>query len=167
MLSLKIEKNPFILATVDEYTRHIPEKEYKSFMSALFGTQHSYLNGLDRVAKVAESFKPVQDNSTDKEANRLIDLVRGLNDKVYRDAEESGRTFDDQLSGTSFKGLDERDNAILSNVKPHYSLKLLIAKINTYGTTLDALTSFKQAIESYNNGHTLAIDNKVTKMIGR
>lgn len=83
MMSLKIDRNPFITSTIDEYTKDINPSDYKSFMTALFGTQHQYLNGLDRVAKVADSFKQ---DMTDNLLSNTKSQAKAMYDKFYNES---------------------------------------------------------------------------------
>jgi hypothetical protein len=146
MKSLKIDNNPFIYATVDEFISHLKPTDYKAFMSELFGTQHSFLNGLDRIAKVAETFKPIVSDDTEARANELIALVYSMNATVFDNAKTSGRTFDDELRGTKFKNIED-DIVILNQVKPYTDFKQLVSKISCYATSLEQLQAFKRAIE--------------------
>jgi len=166
MISLKIEKNPFIVSTIDEFTKDIHPANYKAFMTALFGSQHAYLNGIDRVAKVAETFKEVilEVDHTEIKAKELIDLVKGMNESIYRDSEHMEVTFDDLLEVVKFPTVCKDDVAILSQVKPFNDMKLLIKNINTYQTTMEAIRAFKSAIELSGNSEQLSYEvNKMLK----
>jgi len=148
MQSLKIEKNPFIYATIDEYIAHLKPTDYKSFMSELFGTQHQYLNGLDRVAKVAEQFKPqVLVDEFEEEAKRLIELAYSMNNAVFQDHIKTGRRFEELLELVKFPELSEHDYAVLNNVSPHNSLNVLLGNINTYTTSQTQLQAFIDALK--------------------
>ena len=148
MISLKIEKNPFIVSTIDEFTSNIKPTEYKSFMTALFGNQHAYLNGIDRVAKVAEQFKPsIQDNSMELKAKELILWCETANSTIFDNAKKSGRTFEDELKGTKFISLSDSDMSVLNQVKPYMSHKELINNIRVYQTSKDTLSAFMDALK--------------------
>jgi len=166
MISLKIENNPFIVSTIDEYVKDIKPTEYKNFMSELFGTQHSYLNGLDRVSKVAEKFKPIIVDDIEAKAIELIELVYSMYNTVFENAKMSGRTFEDELKGTKFLNIDVEDIAIISTIKQHYGLKSIIANIGIGWNGKEQINAFKSAIKlSGSNGY--AIENKkVMNMIG-
>lgn len=157
MMSLKLNKNPFIYSTIDEYIAHLQPTDYKSFMSELFGVHHSYLNGLDRVAKVAETFKPVSIDETEAKANELIALVYSMNETVFENAKTSGRTFEDELKGTKFRNIDD-EIVILNQVKPYTDYKQLVSKVSCYATSLEQLQAFKNAIK-YAGSHIEIIEN--------
>lgn len=149
MISLKIDKNPFIYSTIDEFVSHITPTNYKEFMTELFGTQHAYLNGLDRIAKVAEQFKPqAKDSSLELKAKELIQWCESANSTVFDNATKSGRTFEDELKGTSFARLAMNDDEfrILNQVKPYCNYKQLIANIRSYQTSEEALKAFVRAL---------------------
>ena len=162
MQSLKIDNNPFIFATVDEYIAHLKPVEYKSFMKELFGTQHQYLNGLDRVAKVAEQFKPHTIDPCEDQAKQVINLVRSMNEAVFNNAKATGRTFDAELKITAFPTVSNEDIAILNNVKPYYEYKSLVTNINHYSTAKECLEAFKMAISRKDN---IALSNQVTQRL--
>ena len=152
MQSLKIDNNPFISATIEEYISHLHQTKYKSFMSKLFGTQHQYLNGLDRVAKVAEQFKP--QTSIDEitlRAKQLIRWCENANSIVFDNSTKSGRTFEDELKGTKFTNLNDSDLAILNAVRPYCDHKQVTSKIRAYQTSEEAINAFKTAIKFTSN----------------
>jgi len=148
MQSLKIEKNPFIYATIDEYITHLKPTDYKAFMSELFGTQHQYLNGLERVAKVAEQFKPQEEeNLIEYEAKELIRWCETSNATIFDNAKASGRTFDDELKGTKFPNVSNTDKAIFNAVKTYCDYKQLIGNIRTYQDGNIQLQAFIDALK--------------------
>ena len=150
MMSLKIDSNPFIIATIDEFIAHIKPTEYKSFMTELFGTQHAYLNGLDRVAKVAEQFKPqVQENPHEAKAKELIQWCETANATVFDGAKKSGTTFDDEMNHTGFVRLinESETMAILNAVKPYCDFKQLIGNISCYQDSQVQLQAFIDALK--------------------
>ncbi len=164
MQSLKIDNNPFISATIDEYISHINQTEYKAFMGELFGTQHQYLNGLDRVAKVAEQFKPVVDDGLEVEARRLIDLVRGINHSIFKDSENMSIPFSDLINQIKLDAMiTKTDLAILNAVKPHREAKLLISEINTYQDGNIQLQAFIDALK-YSSSDAIQIANPLQKL---
>jgi len=88
-----------------------------------------------------------------------------MNNAIFENAKMSGRTFEDELQGTKFLGLRDKDEAILNQVKPYCEYKQLISNINTYATSLEQLKAFKQAIE-YTHSYSGAIEcSRVSKMI--
>lgn len=97
------------------------------------------------------------DDEITKEAKRLIDLTRAMNESVYQEYIRTGIPFNDLLDRAKFTGVSQNDIAILDKVKPHYSHKLLVGRINHFQTTLEAISVFKKAILSKNN---FAIENK-------
>jgi len=167
MLSLKIESNPFISATIDEFIAHIKPNEYKSFMTALFGSQHAYLNGIDRVAKVAETFKEVilEVDEVELKAKELIDLVHSMDYTIELKHAETSIDYNTLLNDVKFPTLSKDDEAILNNVKPYCSYKLLISNIRAYQTTKDALNAFIQAVKQSEKSGSLEISSDVRKMI--
>lgn len=86
------------------------------------------------------------EDDTTKEAKRLIDIARAMNESVYQEHIKTGVPFSDLLEVANFVSVSKDDIAIMDQVKPYYSYKTLIANINHYQTTLDALNAFKDAI---------------------
>lgn len=165
MTSLKIDKNPFIFSTIDEFISPIKPTEYKEFMGELFGTQHSFLNGMDRIAKVAEQFKPQQkDDSVTIKAKELILWCETVNSTVYDNSKKSGRTFENEMKGTKFPNLSSFDSTVLNSVNPFCNLSNLVVGIRTYQTSADALSAFKQAL-SVNENESLQITGDVMKRL--
>ena len=166
MISLKIEDNPFIIATIDEFTKHIKPTEYKSFMAALFGSQHAYLNGIDRVSKVAETYKEVilEVDETEQKAKHLITAVEQMNSILCTEAHAKDMTLDDYVRDYEFTTVCDETMTILNNVKPHYNLRELVKKIRQYQTSIDTLSAFKQAIKQHEGGQTM-IENKSIKQL--
>ena len=140
-------------------------QQRKEFMKALFGTQHAYLNGIDRIAKVAESFKPIVIDETEAEAKRLIAGVEAMNTILFDEAHKRGVMFEDLVKQYKFENVTE-SMAILNNVKPYYDIKQLVINIRLYQTSVDAIQAFKSAIIAHNNNNNLAIAGNVRKMIG-
>ena len=161
MISLKIENNPFIVATVKDYVKHIKESQYKDFMSELFGTQHSFLNGLDRVSKVAEQFKP-NDTSLDDKAKRIIAFTESLNTQIGEEAKAKGQDFVKMVKCVKLPPEYDRTMAVMNHVKPYCDAKELIINIRRYQTSIDAIIAFKRAIIYYENNEsqTQAIESK-------
>lgn len=87
-----------------------------------------------------------QDGALEQKAKELIDLVRGMNDKIFQDHIRTGISFDTLLSQVSFPNVDKDTISILNNIKPYYDYKQLVANINHYQTTKEALNAFKTAI---------------------
>jgi hypothetical protein len=166
MISLKISDNPFIVSTIDEYTSHLLASDYKKFMTSLFGTDHSYLNGLGRIAKVAESFKPEDNKDLEKtkEAERLMSLCYEINDKVFKESSRTGVPFSDLMKKVKFKNINPKDIAILNNVNPYCSHKLLITNISGYENGLTQLRAFISALD-YKDSIMSIENSKVRKMI--
>jgi len=148
MISLKIENNPFIISTVDDYIAHVPMTQYKAFMSELFGTQHAFLNGLDRVSKVAEKFKPADTELTAR-AKRIIHFVESLNTQVQEEAAEAGKPFEAMVQGLKLPTKYNKTLAVMELVKPYRNAKELLINIRRYQTSIEAITAFKVATVSY------------------
>lgn len=165
MDSLKIDKNPFNYATIEKFISHIVDEHLKDFYSKLFDASHQYLNGMDRISKVAESFKPIVKNNDETKAQYLIDLVYAMNTKVFDSARSSGRTFDDELKGTKFLSLSTKESNILSIVKPHINIKTLVANISNYDNGSTQMRVFKQAVNSSKNPNYGIESGLVKKMI--
>ena len=145
--SLKIDDNPFNQQIVKDKIYHIADEELQNFYGKLFDASHQYLNGIDRVAKVAEQFKPIAGiDENEIKAKELILLVKGMNNSVFRDSEKYELTFDELLKVVEFPAVSDEDKAVLNAVKPFCELKSLIKGINTYSTSLETLRAFKQAI---------------------
>ena len=147
MQSLKIDNNPFIYATIDEFIAHLKPTDYKAFMTELFGTQHAFLNGLDRVAKVAEQFKPIETNHAKSKAEKLISGVETMNTVLWSEAKDLKRVFEDYVRMYEFENVCDETKAILNNVAPHYSIAELTINIRKYQTGVDAVNAFERAIE--------------------
>jgi len=90
----------------------------------------------------------IYDNRDEIEARRLIDLVRGINEKVFMDSEKMSIPFSDLMNKISLKQMiSESDLAILNTVKPHREAKLLISEINTYQDGEIQLQAFIDALK--------------------
>jgi len=159
---LKITDNTFNKQIIKKNMSHIADDKLQMFYEALFGTQHAFLLGLDRVAKVAEQFKPLHVDHTEEKAKELIALVHSINNQVFEDAKNCGAPFVDLLKIVKFPNVNEDDIAILNQVKPYTDYKQLVAKISCYRTSLEQLTAFKNAIE-YSNSYSGAIENATVK----
>ena len=107
----------------------------------------------------------VQVDQTELKAKELIKLAHSMNSQIFRDSEHMGVTFDDLLEVVEFPTVSESDIAILEQVKPHYSVKLLVKNINTYQTSVDELQAFKSAIKQSERKESLTIGHDVRKML--
>ena len=147
--SLKIDNNMFNKQIIKDKIEHIQDSQLQDFYSKLFDNSHQFLNGLDRVSKVAEVFKPMkkEDYAVIK-ANELILLVKAMNDSIYQEHIKTGVRFDDLLQAASFPKVSSEDIAVLNKIRPYYELKSLIAGINQYQTSSDTLNAFKDALKS-------------------
>ena len=164
--TLKIPSGAFNVGTVYDEISHIPNSNLRAFHKALFGTDHSYLNGMDRIIKVAEQFKPQQIDNTEIKAKELINIVESINTKIGNDAQRMGTDFVELVMGVKLPGLSDSDMAILNQVKPYTDHKQLIINIRAYPTSLECLNAFKRAIE-YSGSYTGAIESyRVKKLIG-
>lgn len=164
--TLKIADTPFNTETVREMIASIPDLSLKHFYKSLFGDQHVYLNGLDRVAKAAEQFKLVVTDNVEEEAKELIELCESLNTHIRKDAEAKGEDFKKLVYRAKFPTLDVDKIVILDNVRPHYSHKDLIINIRHYQTAKDALDAFKYAIRDIDKSLSAIESSRVQKMIG-
>lgn len=161
---LKLDDNIFNYQAVAEEIETVQEKDFMDFYKATMA-ENTYGNGLQAIMKTAEQFKPQQTDLTEVKAKELIEMCYGINDKVFEDAKMSGRTFDDQMAGTIFKGISDTDIAILNQVKPYTDHKQLFSNMSCYATGLEQLNAFKRAIE-YSQSYTGAIEcSRVSKMI--
>jgi len=162
--SLKIDNNPFNQQIIRDKIAHIKDADLQDFYGKLFGNEHDYLNGMDRVAKVAEQFESEIDESMKLEARRLIDLVREINHKVFMDSEKMSRTFSDLVNYlTLSEMISESDLAILSTVKPHRNAKVLISEINTFQDGNIQLQAFIDALK-YAPSDAIQIANPLNKL---
>ena len=100
MHTLKIE-GAFNTGTIADEIQHIPDTELRTFHKELFGTQHSYLNAMDRIIKVATSFK---NNSTDLLLEGSRKQAQDMYDKFYQ--ENSGMT--DFIIKNRFKVINDK-----------------------------------------------------------
>jgi len=96
-------------------------------------------------------------------AKELIDLVYDMNNEIYQTHIKSGKSFDTLLEAVKFPSVSDEDIAILNNVRPHFSLKLLISNISAYQTSLEQLQAFKMAIKQ---GGQEAMSFEVRKRLG-
>ena len=161
-----ITKDPFVSATIKNRIKDIPDSKLQSFFESV-AEADSFGDGLKVIMKIAEQFKPKQDeNAIDLEAQRLIQLVYGMNQAVYQDHIKTGISFDVLLSGVKFPKLSSEDNSVLTNVAPHYNLRDLIQHISCYTNSIEQHRAFKTALTRV--GESLAIENsRVSGMIGR
>ncbi len=106
---------------------------------------------------------PNEDNLLELKAEELIKLAIGMNNAVFDNAKVSGRTFEDELKGTIFKGIAEEDIAILSNVKRHMGLKNLVSNINIGWNGSEQLQAFKNAI-IHKDKNILALENPLQNL---
>ena len=162
--SLKIDNNPFNQQIVRDKIAHIKDEDLQDFYGMLFGNEHSYLNGMDRVAKVSEQFESEVDESIKIEAKRLINLVRAINDKVFQDSEKYSITFSDLMKQIKLEQMiDKSDLAILNAVKPHREAKLLISEISAYQDGNIQLQAFLDAIK-YRPSEAVQIGNTMERL---
>ena len=163
---LKLDDNIFNYELVNEEVAQIQENKFMDFYKAVMSAD-TFGNGLKAIIQVAETFKPKQDeNAIDLEAQRLIQLVYGMNQAVYQDHIKTGISFDVLLSGVKFPKLSSEDNSVLTNVAPHYNLRDLIQHISCYTNSIEQHRAFKTALTRV--GESLAIENsRVSGMIGR
>ena len=151
--------------TIQDIIQGIQDKHLQDFYKALFGSDHSFLNGLDRVAKVAEQFAPESFSTVEQEAKELITLCEDINTQIRKDAERMGEDFEKLVYSAKFPTLNTDKIAILNSVRPYTDYKQLIIHIRHYQTARDSLEAFKNAIMYVDNSLT-AIENKtVRKMI--
>ena len=161
---LNIEEDIYAIETVSEKTEHLQESQYLDFYQTVMA-ENTYGNGVKAVIKVAEQFKPVNVDLVEVKAKELIEFVHSMNHTIFENAKMSGRTFEDELKGTKFLGLRDKDKAILNQVKPYCEYKQLISNISCYGTSLEQLKAFKSAVE-YSESYSGMIECiKVQKMV--
>jgi len=163
--TLKIPSGAFNIGTMSDEIKHIPDTSLRAFHKALFGTDHSYLNGMDRIVKVAEQFKPVVIDNVEQEAKELIELCEGLNTQIGNDAKRMGEDFKKLVYSAKFPTLDNDKIVVLNNVKPHNDFRDLIIHIRHYQTAQDSLEAFKRAILYVNKSLTAIESKQVRKMI--
>jgi len=162
--SLKIDNNPFNQQIITDKIQHIRDEQLQDFYGRLFDESHRYLNGLDRVAKVAEQFKPqVQDNPNEAKAKELIQWCETANATVFDNAKKSGRTFDDEIKGTKFTMLSDTDLYVLNQIKPHSSHKLLIGNIRCFQDSQVQLQAFVDALK-FAPSDAIQIANPLNKL---
>jgi len=163
---LKLDDNIFNYQSVAEETEMIKDCDFVDFYKAIM-RENTYGNGLQAIMKVVDQFKPANVDLVEVKAKELIEMCHGINKKVFDDAKMSGRTFDDQMAGTVFKGISDSDMAILNQVKPYTDHKQLFGNINLYATSLEQLRAFKNAVE-YSQSYSGAIENsRVKKLISQ
>ena len=98
------------------------------------------------------------------EARRLIDLVRAINDQVFKDSEKMSRPFSDLIRVIILEQMiSEKDLAIISTVRPHRNAKLLIGEINTYADGEIQLQAFIDALK-YQPSDAIQIANPIQNL---
>jgi len=165
--SLKIDNNPFNTSTIQEMIKDIRDNDLQDFYQALFGADHSYLNGLDRVAKVAEQFRPVIIDNVEQEAKELIALCEGLNTQIGNDAKRMGEDFKKLVYSAKFPTIDIDKIVVLDSVKPHCDHKQLIINIRHGWNAKEQLSAFMSAIKNVDKSLTAIESNQVRQMIRR
>lgn len=164
---LKIEEDVYAIETVKESTEFLNEAQYLDFYQEVM-KEDTFGNGVKAVLKIADKFKPqiVITDEVEAKAKELIKLAHDMNAQIFRDSEHMEVTFDDLLQVVEFPTTCKADIAILDNVKPYNSHKLLIGNINAYATSIEQLQAFIGAIKQ-STTETLEISGDVKKMIGR
>jgi len=164
MNGLKIDSNPFNQEAIKVLINHIDDSDLKGFYVELFGEQHSYLNGMDRIVKVASQYESEVDEATILEARRLIKLVMSISGQVYRDSQERNTQFSELMKIIKLDAMmPDSDFAILSTVKPHRDAKLLICEINTYQDGNIQLQAFIDALK-YAPSDAIQIANPIQNL---
>lgn len=163
MANLKINQDPFTIGSIKKKLETIPDSKLQNFYDSLFGDEHSFLNGMDRVTKVAKQFQVQTVDKTEIKAKELISLVHTMNNVVFENSRASGRSFDEELKGTRFTNVTDRVIAVLDNVHPHYNHKKLIGNIRSYADSVAELVAFKRALQSVRNDN--AIENKSVRKL--
>jgi len=161
LTELKIDNNPFNIEVVREFIEHIADTELKAFYMALFKDGAKIFNGLDRVAKIAEQFKPVGIDLIEERAKKLIALIEITNTAIGEQAKAQGEDFVKMVKYGIRLTIPEEDIAILDLVKPYSNHKDLIINIRHYQTSTDSLREFINAIKYFDKiSNTEAIENK-------
>ncbi len=164
--SLKIDNNPFNMATALDAIEPIPDEALQSFYKDLFGTNHAFLNGMDRLIKVAEVFAPATDTGVKDRAKRLVRLMEDTNTAIGEEAKAQSKDFVKLVKYGIELTLPKDDVAILDLVKPYSNHKDLIINIRHYQTSTDSLTAFVNAINYFDRiSGTEAIENKSIKRL--
>ena len=167
MDKLGINADPFTVGSIKNCLEPIADDKLQDFYNALFGDEHSFLKPMDRIVKVAKQFQVQTVDRVELKAKEFIKLVHSMNNVVFSNSRTSGRTFEDELAGTTFTNVSERVIAVLNNVAPHFNHKKLIANIRTYSTAVSELTAFKRALTTLREKDTAIASPEVKKMIGR
>ena len=160
LTELKIDNSPFNIEVVKEFIAHIADAELKAFYMALFKDGAKIFNGLDRVAKIAETFKPVGIDLAEIKAKNLIALIETTNTQLGEEAIAQGKDFVKLVKFGIKLVLPEDDIAILDMVKPYKDHKELIINIRRYQTSTDSLRAFMEAIKYANRYSADAIEYK-------
>ena len=162
--SLKIDNNPFNQQILSDKIQHIKDEQLQDFYGKLFDESLRYLNGLDRVAKVAEQFKPIEINHNRTRVEELINGVETMNTVLWNDAKELKRVFEDYVEMYEFKNVCDETKAILSNVAPYYDIAQLTINIRKYKTSSDTINAFMRAIEQTNTTDAIQIANPLERL---
>ena len=135
---------------------------YKRALQATIGIEFKKKEAL-LIALLGDEETENADEHT-AEARRLIDLVRAINDQVFKDSEKLSRTFDDLIKQIKLDAmLDSKDLAILNTVKPHRDAKLLISNINAYQDGNIQLQAFIDALK-YTPSDAVQIGNPIERL---
>ena len=166
MKTLKIE-GAFNIGTISDEMQHIPNTDLRAFHKALFGTDHSYLNGMDRIIKVAEQFKPVNVDLVEVKAKELISMVESINTKIGEDAKQRGEGFEYLVSVVKLPGVCEDDMAILDSIERYRGHKKLIINIRVGWNSKEQLEEFKRAILFTQSDSNFKLNTGIKKCLAK
>lgn len=148
MQTLKIE-GVFNSGTIADQIQHIPDTQLRSFHKALFGTNHSYLNGMDRIIKVAEQFNPKQDHDYEIKAKEILKKMHGINRRISDEAEARGEDYFKLLKAAKIKesfDLDDLEVWVLNDIGGRET----ISKVN-YFEPNSLNTKIENSVKKYYN----------------
>lgn len=163
---LGIEGGIYIDAEIEDAISHIDRSQYFEFFKSLSG-EYSFLKPMDRIAKVADKYRPAADNQNEAEAERLIEYCRAVNNSVFDDSQKYKTQFSDLIQKLKLQEMvSPMDYSILSNVKPYCNALDLIANINCFENSSVQLKAFVSALAYKDN--VMSIESiKRRKMILR
>ena len=154
--TLKVPAGAFNVQLVSDEIGHIPDNKLREFHRELFGTQHAYLSGMDKIMKVAEKYKPVVIDNDEVKAKQLISAVETMSSILYDICNKSGESFNDYVRKYAFNNVSTESRQILENVAPYNSLSELVINISHYADANVQLKAFVRAVKYSSNQQVLA-----------
>ena len=132
---------------------------YKRALQATIGIEFKKKEAL-LIALLGDEDTESKDEHTD-EAKRLINLVRAINEQVFKDSQKMQTQFSDLIKVIKLDAMiDSDDLAVLNTVKPYKEAKQLITDINAYQDGNIQLQAFIDALK-YTPSDAIQIANTI------